>query len=254
MTGRGAGPHPALRASLSRRRERDAEPLLPFLQPDPPPAPPAGTVPPPPSGEAGPATTRRQTLTGAFNDAADLPFSLRLKDFEMAMQDVYDFLYDVNRSLLDKGLHRIDDMLRPAAMSGMISDMLTASVARHSRVLVENRHFNGHPDLVVQGKYANNATASGEHGIEIKSTRKTGGAVDTHGARRQWMCVFVYRTDHATEPAEARAPMRFTEVYLALVEPSDFRRNPRGELGTRTATLDRDGIRKLRANWIYRDA
>jgi hypothetical protein len=199
------------------------------------------------------APAGRQTLTGVFNHAAELPFSLRLKDFEMAMQDVYDFFHDVNRSLLEKGLHRIDDMLRPAAMSGMISDMLTASMARHSRVLVENRHFNGHPDLIVQGKYPNNATASGEHGIEIKSTRKTGGAVDTHGARRQWMCVFVYRTDHTTEPAEARAPMRFTEVYLALVEPSDFRRNPRGELGTRTATLDRAGIRKLRANWIYRE-
>jgi hypothetical protein len=197
--------------------------------------------------------TRRQTLTGRFNQSADLPFSLRLPDFEMAMQDVYDFLHDVNRSLLEKGLYRLDDMLRPAAMSGMISDMLTASMARHARVLVENAHFNGHPDLIVQGKYPNNAVAAGEHGIEIKSTRKPGGAVDTHGARQQWMCVFVYRTDHTTEPAEARAPMRFTEVYLAPVVPSDFRRNPRGELGTRTATLDRAGIRKLRANWIYLD-
>jgi hypothetical protein len=26
----------------------------------------------------------------------------------------------------------------------------------------------------------------------------------------------------------------------------------RGELGTRTATLDRDRIKKLRANWIYK--
>lgn len=32
--------------------------------------------------------------------------------------------------LLEKGLHRLDDMLRPAAMSGMISDMLTASMAK----------------------------------------------------------------------------------------------------------------------------
>jgi hypothetical protein len=66
------------------------------------------------------------------------------------------------------------------------------------------------------------------------------------------MCVFVYATDHETEPAVDRAPMRFTEVYLAHVQLSDFRKNPRGELGTRTATLDRAGIQKLRANWIYR--
>ena len=188
-----------------------------------------------------------------FNSSATLPFELRLKDFEMAIQDVYDFFFDVNKLLLSKGLHRLDDMLRPAAMSGMISDMLTASMAKHARALVENRHFNGHPDLILQGKYPNNSVKAGSHGIEIKSTRKVGGAVDTHGARDQWMCVFVYRTDHATEPAEDRAPMRFTEIYLGEVTAADFRRNARGELGTRTATLAGPAIKKLRSNWIYLD-
>ena len=127
----------------------------------------------------------------AFNAKATLPFSLRLKDFEIAMQDVYDFFFDVNTLLLGKGLHRMDDMLRPAAMSGMVSDMLTASMAKHARSLVENRHFNGHPDLIVQGRYPNNAVASGTDGIEIKSTRKKGGAVDTHGARAINGCVYL---------------------------------------------------------------
>jgi hypothetical protein len=195
----------------------------------------------------------RQTVSGEFNAGAELPYELRLRDFEMAMQDVYDFFYDVNRLLLEKGLSRLDDMLRPAAMSGIISDMLTASMAKHSRTLVENRFFNGHPDLVVQGRYPQNSVRAGEHGIEIKSTRKRGGAVDTHGARDQWMSVFVYATDHATEPADQREPMRFVEMYLGRVTVADFRRNPRGELGTRTATLDRAGIQKLRANWIYRE-
>lgn len=195
----------------------------------------------------------REFVDGSkFNQSAILPYSLRLKDFELAMQDVYDFFFDVNQLLLDKGLHRLDDMLRPAAMSGIISDMMSASMAKHSRVLVENKHFNGHPDLIQQGKYANNAVRSGEHGIEIKSTRKRGGAVDTHGARDQWMCVFVYETDHVTEPAESRKPMRFVEVYLSNVKQSDFRKNLRGELGTRTATLDRAGIQKLRKDWIYK--
>ena len=43
-----------------------------------------------------------------------LPYHLRLADFELAMQDVYDFFHDVNGLLLDRGLHRLDDMLRPA--------------------------------------------------------------------------------------------------------------------------------------------
>jgi len=81
---------------------------------------------------------------------------------------------------------------------------------------------------------------------------KSGGAVDTHGAREQWMCVFVYDVDTDTEPAVDRRPMAFTEVYLGHVTIEDFRRNPRGELGTRTATLHKDGIQKLRQNWVYR--
>jgi hypothetical protein len=124
-------------------------------------------------------------------------------------------------------------------------------MARHSRVLAENKYFNGHPDLVVQGRYANNSVASGTDGIEIKSTRKKGGAVGTHGGRDQWMCVFVYLTDHQTEPAQDREPMKFTEVYRGEVTQVDFRNNPRGTLGTRTSTLGAAGIKKLRSSWVY---
>lgn len=183
-----------------------------------------------------------------FNPNTQLPYELRLKDFEMAMQDVYDFFYDVNSHLARKGLQRLDDMLRPAIMSGVLSDMLTASLAKHSRALTENRYFNGHPDLIVQGIYENNSVKAGTNGIEIKTTRKSGGAVDTHGARNQWMCVFVYDVDTLTEPINQRVPMTLTEIYLGKVTIADFRRNPSGELGTRTATLHRDGIQKLREN------
>ena len=187
-----------------------------------------------------------------FNAEAILPYELRLKDFEVTLQDIYDFFHDVNSHLVAKGLQRLDDMLRPAIMSGVLSDMLSASLAKHSRVLAENEYFNGHPDLIVQGIYPDNKVKAGTEGVEVKTTRKAGGAVDTHGARDQWMCVFVYTVDTETEPASGRRPMAFTEVYLGQVKVDDFRRNPRGELGTRTATLHRDGIKKLRDNWIYR--
>lgn len=199
------------------------------------------------------AFVRRKVDLSKFNTAAVLPFELRLLDFQTAMQDVYDFFHDVNSHLRGKGLLRLDDMLRPAIMSGVLSDMLTASLAKHSRTLTENRYFNGHPDLVVRGVYANDEIKAGAEGVEIKTTRKAGGAVDTHGARDQWLCVFVYETDTKTEPASDRQPMRFTEVYLGEVTKDDFRRNARGELGTRTATLHKEGIQKLRKNWIYRE-
>jgi hypothetical protein len=67
------------------------------------------------------------------------------------------------------------------------------------------------------------------------------------------MCVFVYDVDNETEPARDRAPMAFVEVYLGEVRIGDFRKNARGELGTRTATLHREGIEKLRRCWVYRD-
>jgi len=187
-----------------------------------------------------------------FNAKANLPFELRLKDFELALQDVYDFFYDVNVGLVEKGLERLDDMLRPAIMSGLLSDMLTASLAKHSRTLTENRYFNGHPDLIVKGEYSDNSVKAGAKGVEIKTTRKPGGAVDTHGARDQWMCVFVYKVDNETEPARNRSPLTFTEIYLGHVSVADFRKNARGELGTRTATLHKDGIEKLRRSWVYR--
>lgn len=194
---------------------------------------------------------RNSINTTCFNPQVELPYSLRTVDFQIAMQDVYDLFHDINGLLVNRGLHRLEDMLRPAALSGMVSDLLTANLANHSRTLTENRHFNGHPDLLVEGVYSNNAVQAGTEGVEVKSTRKAGGAVDTHGARDQWMCVFVYTVDHETEPARDRRPLTFTEVYLAQVQANDFRRNARGALGTRTATLHRDGLRKLREHWVY---
>ncbi len=195
---------------------------------------------------------RNSVNSAKFNPKARLPFELRLKDFELAVQDVYDFFYDVNAHLTSKGLERLDDMLRPAIMSGVLSDMLTASMAKHSRTLTENRYFNGHPDLIVKGVYPRNEIKAGSQGVEIKTTRKAGGAVDTHGARDQWMCVFVYAIDSSTEPAISRKPLTITEIYLNEVTTEDFRKNARSELGTRTATLHRQGMEKLRTNWIYK--
>lgn len=195
---------------------------------------------------------RQEIDISAFNSQAELPFELRLKDFEIAMQDVYDFFHDVNSLFYKKGLPRLEETLRAANMSGMLSDMLTASVAKHSRALCQNNYHNGHPDLIVRGRYANDSIKAGTEGVEIKTTRNRGGQVDTHGGRDQWMCVFVYKVDNVTEPAQDRAPTRFTELYIGNVEVADFRNNPRGALGTRTSTLHKAGVAKLRSNWVYK--
>lgn len=63
---------------------------------------------------------RNEVDVTKLNRHAVLPYELRLEDFQMAMQDVYDFFFDVNSHLTAKGLQRLDDMLRPAIMSGVI--------------------------------------------------------------------------------------------------------------------------------------
>ena len=85
------------------------------------------------------AIVRETPNLAKFNRAVNLPYQLRVEDFSLVMQDVYDFFFDVNSHLFGKGIKRLDEMLRPAAMSGLISDMISVSMARHSRVLVENR-------------------------------------------------------------------------------------------------------------------
>lgn len=64
--------------------------------------------------------SRNMVDTTKFNKNAILPYELRAQDFQLAMHDVYDFFYDVNLHLSGKGLQRLDDMLRPAIMSGLL--------------------------------------------------------------------------------------------------------------------------------------
>ena len=54
-------------------------------------------------------------------------------DFQSATQDIYDLFHDINSLLLERSLKRLEEMLRPAAMSGLISDLLTANLESHSR-------------------------------------------------------------------------------------------------------------------------
>lgn len=55
---------------------------------------------------------RKSVDRSRLNQEAELPYELRLLDFEAAMQDVYDFFHDVNRFLTRKGLGRLEDTLR----------------------------------------------------------------------------------------------------------------------------------------------
>lgn len=55
------------------------------------------------------------------------------------------------------------------------------------------------------------------------------------------------------QPTINRSPTSVREILLANLELADFRKNDRGELGTRTASANAQGLLKLRTNWVYRE-
>ena len=196
---------------------------------------------------------RAQVNRGGFNAELALPYALKLDVFAIAMDDIYDMLHNLNTGLVDRGLLPFENSVRGAIYTGVLSDLLTEALANHAAGLVKNTRSNGHPDLLPAGRYMGNGAQGAEEGVEVKVTKKAGGAVDMHGARPAWYCVFRYLADYETEPVLNREPTRFTDVWLAQLNVEHFRKNPRGELGTRTATPDREGVRVLRAGWLYRD-
>jgi hypothetical protein len=204
-----------------------------------------------------PGTVRRvrraQVDKDGFNTQLVLPYALKLDVFAIAMDDIYAMLHNLTTGLVDRGLLPFENSVRGAIYTGVLSDLMTEALANHAVGLVRNTHSNGHPDLLPAGRYANNGAQGAEDGVEVKVTKKAGGAVDMHSDRPAWYCVFRYLADYTTEPIVDRQPTRFTDVWLAQIRAEDFRKNSRGPRGTRTATFDKDGVRVLRAGWLYRD-
>ena len=50
------------------------------------------------------------------------------------------------------------------------------------------------------------------------------------------------RRDDPGVPIAERQPLTFTGIFLGHVTEEDYRHNERGERGTRTATLSKDGL------------
>lgn len=164
---------------------------------------------------------------------------------------MYDFFELVNTALSAKGFEWIENLVQPAAISTMTSDMATEALARFSQLLVVNGYHNGHPDLIPKGEYPGDAIAAGDHGIEVKSA-KNKRVTDCHSPRNGWYCQFVYVVDDNPIRAE-RQPTRVKAVHLANVREEMFRLNDRGRRGTRTATLNREGVKYLYQHPVYLD-
>lgn len=188
----------------------------------------------------------------AFNQDIELPYNLRLSDFKSTMEDIYEFMFEMNEGTVNKGWGRLEDALQKQALSNVLSNLLNMSLAKHSKGLVVNGLPNGHPDLIIKDKYSDNKIPSAAEGLEVKATSKCEASVDMHSARDQHLCTFVYKVDSKEgKPISEREPLKFVGIFLGHVTEEDYRKNSRGKRGTQTATLDKNGLLKYRRSWVY---
>jgi len=188
-----------------------------------------------------------------FNQAADLPYDLRVAEIRAALDEMYDFLHNVNRFLTERGWDRLEETLEAATFSTVIGEMVIASVSKQSLSLTKNQHHNGRPDLIPRGVYAGDAALQGDEGVEVKTSRNE--SWQGHNVESGWICIFQYQVDIETMPIEERQPTKFARVLLAQLDEEDWGFSGRRGTSRRTPTASilRSGKEKLLSNPVYLD-
>lgn len=187
-----------------------------------------------------------------FLPNAKLVYGLQVEQVRVAMGRFYSLLNLVNTTLVGKGYDRLEEFLLTNAFAGFISEALVKSLSEASDTLVRNRKTGGHPDLIPRGKYKGDSVLTGE-GIEIKASLQKGGW-QGHNPERGWLMIFQYSIDIETEPKENRSPTEFVQVLAAELVDDDWSFSGRKGKSRRTitASINRQGMKKLRSNPIYR--
>jgi hypothetical protein len=186
-----------------------------------------------------------------FFPDANLAYDLQVKQIRAAMANVYSTLNLVNTTLVSKSQDRLEEFLLTNAFAGFISEALVKSLSEASDTLVRNKKTGGHPDLIPRGKYKDDSALMGE-GIEVKASLQKGGW-QGHNPEKGWLMVFQYSLDIETEPKENRNPTEFIQVLAAELLDDDWSFSGRKGKSRRTitASINRQGMGKLRSNPIY---
>ena len=199
-------------------------------------------------------TDRPNLHPRGFNQNVQLPYGLRVAEVRAAIEDICDFLHNVNRFLTERGWDRLEETLMAATFSGVISEMVVQSTSKQSASLIRNQYHNGRPDLLPKGMYSNDAALQSAEGIEVKASRNVSGW-QGHNVESGWIMVFQYAVDLETEPVEERQPTKFVRVLIAQLSEGDWGFSGRRETSRRTPTASilRSGREKLLANPLYLD-
>lgn len=202
-----------------------------------------------------PRFTERATLhPRGFNADVVLPYGLRVSEVKAALDDIYDFLYNVNQFLTERGWDRLEETLSAATFSGVISELVVEGASKRSTTVIKNRAHNGRPDLLPRGFYPGDGSARGAEGIEVKASRWSNGW-QGHNVENGWIMICQYNVDIDTMPVENRAPMRIDRILCAQLSEDDWSFSGRreGSRRTPTASIKKSGVAKLAANAVYLD-
>ena len=190
-----------------------------------------------------------------FNHHCKLPYGLDFSHINQAMNEFIDFLDFLNEQFLSKYMASLESFLMPANFSSIVGEFMNMSIPKYCKTLVKNQYHNGHPDLIPADTFAKNAVQYSDQGIEIKASRHKSGW-QGHNPESVWIMVFCFDSNTSSDAAKnvADKPFIFHAVYAAKLEESDWTFSGRSETSRRTitASVNRDGFKKMTDNWIYK--
>ena len=191
-----------------------------------------------------------------FNPNASLEYGLTIDHIQSAMEDFRKLLGGINGQINSNGMERLESMLMPANFSSIVGEFMISTIPRYSSGLAKNLYHNGHPDLLPDGEFTGNAAQHVQKGIEVKASRYTRGW-QGHNPEDTWLMVFVFDSNRPGDLNRGRPiqpkPFRFRRVLGARLKESDWRFSGRSGTSRRTitASVTKDGYRKMINNWIY---
>ncbi len=191
-----------------------------------------------------------------FNEAAVIPYGCSIDSIYQAMNEFLGFIGFINAHLNTKGIQRFESMLMPASFSSMVGEFLITTIPKYCPTLAKNQYHNGHPDLLLKGRYPAESVQHGTEGIEIKASRYSRGW-QGHNAEECWLMVIVFTSNRPADTAQNVPPLpfRFKSVFLGRLTLADWSFSGRSSQSRRTitASVTKTGFEKMTANWIYRD-
>lgn len=185
-----------------------------------------------------------------------MPYGMHADGVVGAINELYAYLYALNRTSVDHGYDRLEDLMQPAGFSGLLSNLVVQALAKHfnnaNPGLAANQRKNGRPDLVPRAHYPDDAVLRGDEGVEVKVSRQPSGW-QGHNPESGWIMIVQISVDLETQPIYDRAPTIVEAVYIGHLDESDWTFSGRSTTSRRTptASINRQGVQKLQQGLVY---